>query len=210
MAGRGNLLDGILPPIVFVVVNALAGMRAAAWAALGLALIFGIIRLARRQPLGYALGGLGAVVVALAMVTVLDRAVGYFLPGMLSGGLTIVVCLVSALVRRPLVALTSYVARGWPLRWYWHPQVRPAYTEVSLAWAVFFGVRLLVQWLLFQSANSGVLGLANVLLGWPATIVLLVASYLYGTWRLGNLQGPSVEEFKAGVPSPWQGQQRGF
>ena len=31
-----------------------------------------------------------------------------------------------------------------------------------------------------------------------------------GLWRLGNLGGPSVEEFKNGAPPPWQGQQRGF
>jgi hypothetical protein len=30
-------------------------------------------------------------------------------------------------------------------------------------------------------------------MGWPATIVLLVVSYLYGTWRLRNLSGPSTK-----------------
>jgi hypothetical protein len=38
----------------------------------------------------------------------------------------------------------------------------------------------------------------------------LIASYLYGTWRLRNLGGPSVEEFKSGAEPPWEGQQRGF
>jgi len=39
---------------------------------------------------------------------------------------------------------------------------------------------------------------------------LLVVSYLYGIWRLGNLEGPSVEEFKLGQEPPWEGQKRGF
>jgi hypothetical protein len=39
---------------------------------------------------------------------------------------------------------------------------------------------------------------------------VLIASYLYGTWRLGTLGGPSVEEFKPGAEPPWEGQQRGF
>jgi len=39
---------------------------------------------------------------------------------------------------------------------------------------------------------------------------LLVISYLYGTWRLRHLKGPSVEEFKAGAEPPWTGQRRGF
>ncbi|MBN1859682.1 hypothetical protein JW848_10850 [Candidatus Bipolaricaulota bacterium] len=48
------------------------------------------------------------------------------------------------------------------------------------------------------------------MLGWPAIILLLAATYLYGLWRLRTLGGPSVEEFKAGAPEPWSGQQKGF
>jgi hypothetical protein len=38
----------------------------------------------------------------------------------------------------------------------------------------------------------------------------LVISYIYGTWRLKYLRGPSVEEFRAGAEPPWTGQRRGF
>jgi hypothetical protein len=48
------------------------------------------------------------------------------------------------------------------------------------------------------------------LLGWHFTVILLVISYLYGLWRLSQLKGPSIEEFKAGKQPPWQGQKRGF
>jgi len=52
--------------------------------------------------------------------------------------------------------------------------------------------------------------LFNLISGWPATILLLVISYIYGQNRLEALRGPSVEEFKKGTPPPWNGQQRGF
>jgi hypothetical protein len=117
---------------------------------------------------------------------------------------------VSVIAGRPLVAWTSYVARRWPLDWYWHPKVRPAYNEVTLAWTVFFAIRLGLQWSLFQEQAAGLLGIIQVVTGWPATIALLVISYLYGTWRLRNLKGPSVEEFRAGAEPPWTGQRRGF
>jgi hypothetical protein len=81
---------------------------------------------------------------------------------------------------------------------------------VTLAWAIFFALRLTIQWLLFREAETAVLGLLSIVMGWPATIVLLVVSYLYGTWRLQNLRGPSVEEFEKGEEPPWEGQQRGF
>jgi hypothetical protein len=105
---------------------------------------------------------------------------------------------------------TSHLARGWPLAWYRHPKVRPAYSEVTWLWAFFFAIRLLLQSALFQGAAPELLAVVNVALGWPATIVLLVVSYLYGNWRLRNLSGPSVEEFKQGAEPPWTGQQRGF
>jgi hypothetical protein len=166
--------------------------------------------LARGQSLTYAFGGLGGVVVAILIALWLDRAEGYFLPAMISGVLTIILCLVSVVAGRPLVAWTSYIARRWPLNWYWHPQVRPAYSEVTLAWVFFFAMRLLLQFTLFQNQAAELLAVLNVMTGWPATIVLLVISYLYGTWRLRRLGGPSIEEFKAGAEPPWTGQRRGF
>jgi hypothetical protein len=218
VVGRSNITDSIVPPLVFVVINALSGLQYAIAGSLAFALLIALIRLSRHQPVRYALGGVGAVAlggvgaVALAAVVaqLLGRAEGYFLPAIVAGGGTLVVCLLSVLVRRPLVAWTSHLARGWPLAWYWHPRVRPAYSEVTWLWALFFAIRLLFQLALFQGAVSELLAVVNVALGWPATIVLLVVSYLYGTWRLRNLSGPSVEEFKRGAEPPWTGQQRGF
>jgi hypothetical protein len=210
LAGRSSFLDSLLPPILFVLLNVIWGVQVAIWASLGLAVAIAIYRLLRRQSLLYALGGAGGVALAAAVAYLLGRAEGFFLPTIISGGVTLVVCLVSVLAGRPLVAFTSYVARRWPLNWYWHPKVRPAYSEVTWTWVVFFGLRLLLQFSLFRQEEASLLGIVQFLTGWPATIVLLIASYLYGTWRLRNLGGPSVEEFKSGAEPPWEGQQRGF
>jgi hypothetical protein len=52
--------------------------------------------------------------------------------------------------------------------------------------------------------------LVNFITGWLGTVTLLVLSYLYGTWRLQRLRGPSVQEFSQGAQPPWAGQRRGF
>jgi hypothetical protein len=210
VVGRSNLADSVIPPVAFVILNAVLGFEYAMWGSLALAVVFAVVRLVKGQPLTYALGGLGGVILAVLIAKLLDRAEGYFLPGIITGLLTAVLCGVSVLARRPLVAWTSYLARRWPLDWYWHPKVRPAYSEVTLAWAVFFAMRLLLQFLLFQGERAGTLAAINFVAGWPATIVLLAVSYLYGTWRLQNLRGPSVEEFRASAEPPWTGQRRGF
>jgi hypothetical protein len=210
VAGRSNLTDSIIPPLVFVVINALSELQVAIAGSFAFALLIASVRLSRRQSVSYALGGVGGVVLAAVIAQLLGRAEGYFLPAMVTGGGTLVVCVVSVVVRRPMVAWTSHLARGWPLAWYWHPEVRPAYSEVTWLWALFFAIRLLLQFALFQGAAPELLAVVNVALGLPATIVLLVVSYLYGTWRLRDLSGPSIEEFKQGAEPPWTGQQRGF
>lgn len=210
VTGKVGLLDTILPPILFLLLNGLAGFTAAMFGALGLSFVIAIVRVRRGQSLLYALAGMGSVGLAIALAYLLGSSEGYFLPGIVNGGLTVALALVSLLIRKPMVAWTSYLARRWPLDWYWHERVRPAYAEVTVAWLLYFAVKLFWQVSLFQGQDVNRLAFVNALTGWPATIALLIASYLYGTWRLARLGGPSVEEFRDGAPAPWQGQKRGF
>ena len=208
--GRPGVLDAFLPPLIFVIVRLLLGFTYAVAAALILAVIVGVLRLRRGQPIWLALGGVSGVGVAALLSRSTGSEGGYYLPGIVSGGATAIACLLSVLLRRPLVAWTSYLVRRWPRDWYWHPQVRPAYAEVTLAWCIYFGLRALLQASFFLQNSNVELAVVNFALGWPGTILLLVASYLYGSWRLGTLGGPSVEEFIQGIQAPWQSQRRGF
>lgn len=209
-AGRSNMADSAIPPISFLIINALVGFDYAVWGSLLISVAVGLFRLAKGQSLKYALGGLGAAVVAIAIARVSNRAEAVLLPGFISGIVTATICAGSVVARRPLVAWTSHIARRWPLGWYWHPRVRPAYSEVTMAWAVFYVVKLAIQFVVVRQAQAGAQAVVYVITGWPATIALLALSYLYGLWRLGHLQGPSVAEFEAGAGPPWEGQHRGF
>jgi len=208
--GRNAFLDAILPPIIFLLVNGLVNFQAAMWSSLIVSVVIAAVRILRKQSLLYALAGVGSVAVAIGIAWFLGKSEGFFLPGLVSGSMTLLLTLVSLIIRRPMVAWTSFLARRWPLDWYWHPQVRPAYSEVTLAWAIFFAARLLLQFSLFENKDVNSLAVTNLIAGWPATILLLVFSYLYGTWRLAQLRGPSVEEFRNDTPAPWQSQRRGF
>jgi hypothetical protein len=210
VAGKQKIADTILPPLTFVIVNAIVSVDYALWSSLGMALAFTMFRLFKGQSVGYAMGGLGGVLAAIVIVKLVDRVEAYFIPTLVSGTLTFVVCLVSIIIKRPLVALTSRIARGWPLGWYWHPKVIVAYQEVTFFWTIFFALRVMIQIVLFQDAASTFFALVNVILGWPALIVLLAGSYLYGSWRLRQLRGPSIEEYRRRDPPPWTGQLRGF
>ncbi len=210
-SGRGiKLLDTLLPVVVFLIANPGLGLPLALGLSIGTAAIFFLFRLIQKDSLYYALGGLGAALLAAIFAFVSDSALGFFLPGLITTGLTVLLLLISAAVKRPLAALTSHLTRNWPLAWYWHPRVRPAYIEVTIFWAVGFGLRLGLEYWLYQQGAIRSLGLIQSVLGWPYTILLLIVSYLYGLRRLNKLGGPSVDEFQSGVSEPWEGQKRGF
>ena len=205
-----RLVDALLPPLLFLIANAIWGLRFAMWTALGLSVLLGIRRVMRNEPLTYGLLGVLSVLLAIGLVTLLGRAESFFLPGLISGGLTVGLCLLNLLIGRPLTAWSSFISHRWDLAWYLHPQVRPAYTETTLLWTLFFGLKFWWQIALYQGGDADQLAWVQTLTGFPALVLLLVITYLYGTWRLRNLQGPSVEEFKQNLPAPWLGQQRGF
>lgn len=210
-SGRGaRILDSFLPLLFFLLIYALVSLDVALWGAIGIALVLAAYRIFQRESLVYALGGLGGVLLAAVFVYLSGSGAGFFVPGLITGAVTVLLCIISVAVNRPLVAWTSYIARRWPLKWYWHPNVLPAYNEVTIAWGVAFAVRLSLEFWYFQQGAVETLGTLRIILGWPFTITLLILSYLYGLWRLRKLSGPSVEEFKSGAPPPWQGQLRGF
>ncbi|HEU4319733.1 MAG TPA: DUF3159 domain-containing protein [Acidimicrobiia bacterium] len=210
VSGRVGIADGVLPPILFVLVNAVWGLTPAAMAGLGAALAITLFRLARGRPVRFAIAGLAGTAIAVVFAIRSESAESYFLPGIISGVLTTAVLIVSVPLKRPAVAFTSWITRGWPLEWYWHPKIRPAYARATLIWAVFFGVRTAVQWRLFLDGEVEWLGLVRVGLGWPALLILLIGTYLLGRRWLIDLGGPSVEEFRQGSPAPWSGQRTGF
>lgn len=207
---QARLVDAVLPPAVFLLAHRLAGSRPALVVAFCLSLALVVWRLFRRHMAIYSFLGLLATSLAFVISWAVQRAEAFFLPDLITNGILAGLALVSLALRLPLVAWTSHLVRRWPRAWYAHPRVRPAYAEVTLAWCLYFLVQAGIQWLGYAARDpslSAGLALAG---GWPATVALLVLSYLYGTWRLRTLAGPSVVEFETGVEPPWRGQRRGF
>ena len=207
---RIQIWDAIWPPFGFLLLLLIWDLPTAVLLSIAGCLLLLFYRLLRSQSPRQALGGLAAFLLAAGLVYLLDSENGIILPGIFSSAITLLIAFLSILMKRPLVAWTSFLAHRWPWQWYWHPRVRPAYMEVTWFWAVYFLLRLLIQMLFFTRGNISSLATLNFILSWPATLLLLAASYLYGTYRLRTLGGPSVHEFLADAPPPWQSQQRGF
>ncbi|HKK83150.1 MAG TPA: DUF3159 domain-containing protein [Atribacterota bacterium] len=206
----GKTLDALLPPLIFVLINSVSGLNMAVVISLGFAIFFSIIRLVRKQNWKYALGGLVGVSLASGLAYLTRNPALYFIGPVLSSSLLLFLALASLLAGKPLAAWASHLSRGWPLKWYWRRDVKPAYREVTWFWTALILIRLLIQISLLQIGDISKIAWANILLGWPATLSVLIASYIYGIWRLNQLGGPGIEEYQEGKKPPWKGQTRGF
>ena len=202
--------DTLLPPLVFVIVSAFYTLLMAGLVAISLAVLILIYRLVRRKTWAYAVSGLFVVMIASSFAYLAGNATNYFLPGIISSAVLLMIAIVSLVIKKPLAAWASHLTRGWALPWFWRDDVKPAYQEVTLMWSVFIFIRLVIQVILFIEQDAVQLFWVNTLLGLPLTIVVLILSYVYGIARLRRLKGPGIEEYLRGDTPPYKGQTRGF
>lgn len=202
--------DSILPPVAFVALNAWRSVETAAIGALAVAVGILLYRIFTGGAVTYAVSGIIGVGIAAFIAVRLGRAEGFFLPGIVSAASMSLIAILTIVARRPLVAWSSWAIRQWPREWYWRPDVRPAYTEATVAWAAFFALRAGVQYRLFADENVELLAAARIVMGLPAFAALLIATYFYGTWRLERLGGPTAAEFANGTDPPYSGHHRRF
>jgi hypothetical protein len=208
--GDRTLGDSFAPPLLFVLVNALSGVRLAAALAIAAGAIVAVWRIRKGQQTMYALAGIAAVAFAAFLAVYSGRAEDYFLPGIVSTGGWALGTLISIMIKRPLAAWTSWAYRRWPLRWYWRDDVRPAYSYVSWYWLGYFVIRGGVSAWLYLLGRPAVLAIWKTLTSWPTILPLLYYTYRVGVERRNSLGGPNIDEFQTGAAPPFTGGQRRF
>lgn len=189
---RKQMLDGIggwtgtvitaIPPVVFVIVNAIAGLRPAIFAAVGAAIALTIYRLIRKQSVQQALTGLFAVVIAAVIAARTGEARGYFLLGIWSSFAYAAGFAVSVLVRRPAVGLLWEFLDPMPGQdggpWHRRRALVRAYDIATVAATVVFLARGVVQLTLYNRDHTGWLAVARISMGYP----LYIAAVGFGFW----------------------------
>jgi hypothetical protein len=166
-----------IAPVVFVIVNAAAGLRPAVAAAIAAAVVVTGYRLARRQPLQQAATGLFGVVIAALIAERSGQARNYFLLGIITAFIYATVLAGSLIVRRPLVGVAWEFLDPSPLpprtRWFQVRSLRRAYDLATLAALAVFLARGIVQLSLFSQHQTGWLAVARLAMGYPLYIVVI-------------------------------------
>jgi hypothetical protein len=210
MIFTGKSLDIIVPPVLFLLLYRMFDLKVALIGSIILSLGFLLSRIYKKENLYYALGGFIGVLFAVIMSYINQNASNFFLPDIIGTSFLVIVTIITLAIKKPLAAFVSHITRGWSLEWFYRDDVLPAYKEVTIFWLGFFVLRLGVEIILYLKGSIDDLVIANIVLGFPITIAVLTISYIYGIWRLHNLEGPGVDEFKDNKEPPWRGQTRGF
>ena len=187
IGGKRGIVDGALPPLVFVVVNAIAGanttrsiaLGAAIGAAGATALAIVALRLVRKETLRQALGGLAGLAVAVVFAARSGEARGFFLPGIYVDAAYAVVFVASALVGRPLIGTVYGLLFGRRGGWRNDARLRRLFTMATVGWSLVFAVRAAVQTVLYQEDRPGLLAASKLLLGWPLTVLAVALTLAY-------------------------------
>jgi hypothetical protein len=181
MGGWSGTIAAAIPPVVFVIVNAITGLRAAIIAAVASGVVVAGYRLARHQSAQQALTGLFSVAIAAAIAARTGQARGYFLLGIAAAFGYAALFALSLLVRRPLVGVIWEYLDPSPLpsgtRWHKLRQLRRAYDVATAAVLAMFLARAVVQLSLFKDNRTGLLAVARLVMGLPLYLAVVAVVF---------------------------------
>ncbi len=177
IGGPRGLIDGGVPALVFVTVNAASSLTPAIYAALGVGVLLVAVRLLRKEPVQQAIGGFFALALAAFVASRTHRAEGFFLPGILYQAVLVVAATVSLLMRRPYIGYVMAALDPRYAHWRRDPRLYRAMQVATVVWGAVFLSRTLIQGSLYLAHHPGWLAIVNIIMGWPLFAASLALSY---------------------------------
>lgn len=183
IGGPRGALESLVPPVLFVVVYTITSeLRASLIAAVGVSVVFLLARVITRSAPTQAISGVIGVALCAVFALRTGQARDFFLPGFFINagyGTAFLLSLIPlpriragarelAAGSYPLLGLVLGFLLGEGLAWRDQPQRRRAYRRLTVAWAAFFWLKVIVQVPLYLTEQVQALGVAKVAMGVPA------------------------------------------
>jgi Protein of unknown function (DUF3159) len=181
MGGAQGFVYSVVPVVVFVAANAFLPLTATIIVSVAVGLATAGYRLLRGERFSLAAGGLLGLALAIGIVALTGSARDFFVIGVWGFLAAFVVTLGSVLARRPLSGVVWNLVHGGTNEWRADRRVLRAHDVATLAAAAVSGARFGVQQWLYVSDETGWLGVARIVMGWPLTI--LAALVVVWAWR---------------------------
>jgi hypothetical protein len=178
LGGARGSFETALPTVAFVLAWTWRhDVKLAVIASAAIVLILLAVRLATRQTPRYVLSALVATAIAAFFALRSGRAEAAFLPGILTSAAWGVGSLLSVLVRWPLVGFM--VAAGDPqmaqdpTAWRRDRGLVRVCQRLTMVLVVLYAVRVVLMFPLYLAGQVTLLGVAKIVLGWPAYLCAL-------------------------------------
>ncbi|MFD4635985.1 DUF3159 domain-containing protein [Lentzea sp. NPDC058436] len=193
LGGPMGFVYSAVPVIVFVAANAFLSLPLTIGISIGVGLALFAFRLTRGERVTAAVGSLAGVAVASAVVAWTGSSRDFFVLGIWLSLAGFVLTLASVLVRRPLTGVIWNAMHGGAHPWRTDRAVLRAHDIATLAAALVFGARFLVQQWLYLDENTGLLGVARIAMGTPLTVLaalVVIWAFRRSTKRLHANRSP--------------------
>ena len=179
VGGVRGVIESTAPGFLFLVVFTITGdLFPSVIAPVAVAIVILLTRLFQRLPVLPAVSGGIGIALSAGFALWTGRAEDNFVGGFIINTVSMLVMLVSNVIRRPLIGVvTNVLVAENPART--NPIVRRAAYLATVVWACFFGLRLAVQIPLYLSHATGALAATKLLMGVP-----LYAALLWVTWLM--------------------------
>jgi hypothetical protein len=176
MGGVVGLIYSSVPVVVFVLVNSIFSLQPAIWASVGTAVLITLLVIVTKRPIQPAISGFFGVAIAAFIAYRTGTAKGFFLFGiwasLVYGGLFTL----SVLVRWPLVGVVWSYLNGHSMTWRSDRGALRAYDLATIAAALVFFARFIVQRWLYDEDQTGWLAFARIAMGYPLTAAALAVA----------------------------------
>lgn len=171
MGGPMGFVYSTIPVVVFATANAFLSLPVTIAVSVGIAVLLTAFRLVRGEKVASAIGGLLGVGVAAGVVAWTGSAKDFFAIGIWVALAGFVVTAGSVLARRPLTGVIWNAVHGNKYAWRADRPSLRAHDLATLAAALVFGSRFVVQQWLYVIDTTGGLAIARVAMGTPLTIL---------------------------------------
>lgn len=179
LGGKKGLFDSGIPALLFLLVyNITKELNSALIASLVLALLLFIFRLFKKESVQYAISGVVAVAISALFVKITGRPEAFYAPSLIKAVGFFVLYVGANLVGWPILGVMLGPILGENLAWRKVPERKKVYIQAGWLWAGMFAVRFIIQYPLYKAEMRNVLGVVNLLLGFPLYFIVLALTWL--------------------------------
>lgn len=178
IGGWQGAIEGMLPPIAFVIVYLVSNLTWAITLTLVLAAVLAIVRMVRRERPVRVAGALLVVLLGAYVAYYTGSAAAYFWPLVLANVLSALAFAFSILIRWPLLGVIVGPIAGTGMRWRKDPDLMRAYSRASWLWVLLNVVRAVAQIPLIRGEELWALAAIR-----PVFYLLVVLTIL-GSWAI--------------------------